>query len=405
MTLWLLLAFMTAIAVGAILWPLARTPKGVGAGNDVAVYRDQLDEIERDRASGAIGAAEAEAARTEVSRRLIAAADAAAAEAAQPHGQPVWRRRIAGLAALFLVPVAATLLYLRLGSPELPSQPLAERLARVHAGVPMQGAPTQGAQGQSMEALVARVEAYLEKNPDDGRGWEVIAPVYMRNGDFDAAVKARANALRLLGPTAEREADHGETIVAAASGVVTAEARAAFERAIRLDAKNVSARYYLGLAAEQDGRKADAIAAWQALLADAPPDATWPDFVKRNIARAEGRPVAEAPVAAPEPPRTTADVAKALGMTPPAAQPQAPQPQADPGQDEMVRGMVSRLAERLKQDGSDVDGWIRLVRSYVVLGDAAKARAAMADARAALGGDSEKLRKLDAGVKDLGLEG
>jgi cytochrome c-type biogenesis protein CcmH len=406
MTLWLLLAFMTAVAVAAILWPLARTPKNVGAGNDVAVYRDQLDEIERDRASGAIGAAEAEAARTEVSRRLIAAADAAAAEAVKAHGQPVWRRRLAGLAALFLVPVAATLLYLRLGSPELPSQPLAERLARVHAGV-----PAQGAQGQSMEMLIARVEAYLEKSPDDGRGWEVIAPVYMRNGDFDAAVRARANALRLLGPTAEREADHGETLVAAANGVVTAEARAAFERAIKLDTKNVSARYYLGLSAEQDGRKADAVAAWQALLADAPPDAAWPDFVKRSIARAEGRPVADAPAEVPEPPRTTADVAKALGMTPPAgpqvsaAPPQSAQPQAEPGQDEMIRGMVSRLADRLKQDGSDVDGWIRLVRSYVVLGDAAKARAAMADARAALGSDAEKLRKLDAGVKDLGLEG
>jgi cytochrome c-type biogenesis protein CcmH len=403
MTLWLLLAFMTAIAVAAILWPLARAPRAASAGNDVAVYRDQLDELERDRASGAIGTAEAEAARTEVSRRLIAAADAAAAEAARAEARPIWQRRVAALAALFLVPVGATLIYVRLGSPELPSQPLAERLARVHAGVPV-GDKSQGNPGQSMEALIARVEAYLEKNPDDGRGWEVIAPVYMRNGDFDAAVKARGNALRLLGPTADREADYAETVVAAANGVVTAEARAGFERAFKLDPKNVSARYYLGLAAEQDGRKTDAIAAWQALIADAPAEADWPDFVRRSIARAEGR--ADTP--APERPRTTTDVAAALGMSPPAGAPAATpvaQPQADAAQDDMIRGMVARLADRLKQDGSDVDGWIRLVRSYVVMGDAAKARAAIADARAALGSDADKLKKLDAGVKDLGLEG
>jgi cytochrome c-type biogenesis protein CcmH len=409
MTLWLLLAFMTAVAVAAILWPLAKRPKPVAAGNDVAVYRDQLDEIERDRASGAIGAAEAEAARIEVSRRLLAAADAAAAETVS--AQPAGYRRLAGILALVLVPVGASALYLQIGSPELPGQPLSERLARVHAGVPMQGGSAQGnaqgnAQGQSLEALIARVESYLDKNPDDGRGWEVIAPVYMRSGNYEAAAKARGNALRLLGSNAEREADYGETLVAAANGVVTAEAHAAFDRAIKLDPKNVSARFYLGLAAEQDGRKADAVAAWTALLADAPPEAGWTEFVRRSIARAEGRPEDEA--ATSEPRTTTADVAKAIGMAPETTAPAAPSPsapQAKAGEDDMIRGMVSRLADRLKQDGSDVDGWIRLVRSYVVLGDADKARAAITDARAALGGDTDKLRRLDNGVKELGLGG
>lgn len=402
MTLWLLLAFMTAVAVAAILWPLARRPKPVAGGNDVAVYRDQLEEIERDRANGAIGAPEAEAARIEVSRRLLAAADAAAAESAAT--QPAGYRRLAGILALILVPVGASALYLQLGSPELPGQPLSDRLASVHAGVPMQGNAQGNSQGQSLEALIARVEAYLEKNPDDGRGWEVIAPVYMRSGNYEAAAKARGNALRLLGSTAEREADFGETMVAAANGVVTAEAHAAFDRAIRLDAKNVSARFYLGLAAEQDGRKADAVAAWTALLADATPEAGWTEFVRRSIARAEGRPEDEAAKSEPQRSTTTADVAKALGMAPEAAA-AAPAPQAKAGEDDMIRGMVSRLADRLKQDGSDVDGWIRLVRSYVVLGDADKARAAITDARAALGNDSEKLRRLDDGVKELGLEG
>lgn len=409
MAIWFLFLFMTAIAIAAVLWPLSRKPKiGVG-GNDVAVYRDQLDEIERDRALGAIGAAEAEAARTEVSRRLIAAADASsAASPVTAAGGPMWRRRLVGLATLVLVPLGAASLYLVLGSPDLPNQPLAERLAKVHAGVPMPGSgqsPGQP-QGQSIEALVARVEAYLEKNPEDGRGWEVIAPVYMRTGNYDAAVKARANALRLLGPTADREADHGEALVAAADGTVTVEAKEAFERAIKLDPKNVSARFYIGLAAQQDGHADDAISRWQALLADAPPDATWTGAVRRAIAGAQGKPdagQATAQKSAGEGRTSTADVASAIGVTPSA--PQAQPDAAEEPQKDMIRGMVARLAERLKHDGSDVDGWLRLVRSYVVLGDPGKARAAAADARQALSADPEKLRQLDAGVKELGVEG
>jgi cytochrome c-type biogenesis protein CcmH len=100
--------------------------------------------------------------------------------------------------------------------------------------------------------LIAQVEDHLSSHPDDGRGWEVIAPVYLRLGRFDDAVKARRNALKLSGTTAERESALGEALVFAANGVVTAEAKAAFERAIALDANGVQARYCLDLAAEQD---------------------------------------------------------------------------------------------------------------------------------------------------------
>ncbi len=71
----------------------------------------------------------------------------------------------------------------------------------------------------------------------------------------------------------------------------------------------------------------------------------------------------------------------------------------------MIRGMVERLAERLHRDGSDVEGWLRLVRSYVVLGERDKARAAAAEARRALASAPDKLRRIDELVKGLGLEG
>jgi len=251
MTLWFAVALMTVAAIFAVLWPLARPAGRFRSGSDVEVYRDQLDEIERDRAAGLIADKEAAAAQVEVSRRLIAAADAQT-PAGVPAASAAWRRRMVAIAALVALPFGVGGFYLALGSPTLPDQPLAPRLAAARGT-------------QSVDGLIAQVETHLERNPDDGRGWEVIAPIYARLGRFEDAVKARRNALRLNGETAEREAALGEAMVFAANGVVTTEAKATFEKAVALDAGEVQARYFLGLAAEQDGNRAQAAATWRAL--------------------------------------------------------------------------------------------------------------------------------------------
>jgi cytochrome c-type biogenesis protein CcmH len=383
MSIWLFVALMTAAATLAALWPLLRKPdKNVPVGgNDLAVYRDQLQEIERDCETGLIGASEAQAARVELSRRLIAAADAAGprepAQDRKPKGKAAriaaearraaepQRRRLAAAVTLLVLPIGAAGLYLALGSPGLPDQPLAGRIAVA--------APNSG---EAAAEALARVEAHLEQNPEDGRGWEVIAPVYMRLGRYDDAVRARGNALRLLGATAARQADFGEALVAAANGVVTTEAKAAFDAAIRMDPADVSARYYQGLAAEQDGNQAEAARLWRRLLADAPEAAAWAAAVKRALSRVD-----------PSAAQATSGAKDA-----------APGADAASGQDVMIRAMVERLAERLQQDGSDVEGWVRLVRAYTVLKDADHARAAVAHARAALASDPDKIRRLDEGL-------
>src|SRR6476620_4439599 len=109
MTLWFLLAIMTAGAVFAVLWPVGRRPAAVSVGHDVRVYRDQLDEITRDQAAGRIGETEAEAARIEVSRRLLAADEH---ETAAPLSSPPPRRRMVALIAIILLPLASAALYL-----------------------------------------------------------------------------------------------------------------------------------------------------------------------------------------------------------------------------------------------------------------------------------------------------
>jgi cytochrome c-type biogenesis protein CcmH len=363
MMLWFALALMTGAAMAAIAWPLTRQARTLRSGSDVAVYRDQLEEVRRDQAAGRIGDSEAEAAQVEVSRRLLAAADAEAAQAAATPA-PGSQRRAVALAALLVVSFGSAGTYLSLGSPMLPGQPLASR-----------------DQSQSMDAMIAQVEGHLARNPNDGRGWEVIAPVYLRLGRVEDAIKARRKALALSGETSERQAGLGEALVAASDGKITPEARKSFARAVELDGGNIKARYFMGVAAEQDGQPAAAVEIWRAMLAGAPADAPWAEFIRQEVTRVSGAPGPSAE-----------DVAAASQL--------APDQQMG-----MIRSMVARLADRLHQDGSDIQGWLRLVRAYMVLGDRDKALAAVGDARRALASEPEKLQQIDELVKGLGLEG
>jgi len=366
MTLLLIFAAMTAAAVGAVIWPLTRKRDRDRSGSDVMVYRDQLDEIERDLATGLIGKSEAEAARVEISRRLIAAEESS--RTTLPVSSPASgrRQRIAAAVALLALPVLAGGLYLWLGSPQL-------------ASAQQERAP-QAAQA-NVQGLISQVEGYLQRNPQDGRGWEIVAPVYMQLSRYSDAVRAWRNALQLLGESAERDANLGESLTAEANGVVTAEAKAAFVRAANLDHTLVTARYYLGLAAEQDGDRAKAAKIWRDLIAEAPAGAEWVPEVRKALARVDG----------------SSGVPPAAAEGPIAAAPNAPNEQ----QSAMIKGMVERLAARLKQDGSDAEGWARLVRSYRVLDEPDKALAAMADARQALAADPGKLEQFNRSVEEV----
>jgi cytochrome c-type biogenesis protein CcmH len=257
---------------------------------------------------------------------------------------------------------------MKLGSPGMPAVLPADRAA----------AP---ASTESLDRLVTQVESHLEKNPEDGRGWEVLSPVLVRLGRYPDAIRAMRNSIRLNGATASRHADLGEALMMMANGVVTAEAKTEFEQALKLDTDELKARYFTGVAAEQDGRTKDAADIWRAMLAKAPEDAPWRPLLQRALARIEGVP-------AP----SEEQLAAAAGAT-------------DAERSEMVRGMVDRLAMRLKQDGSDVDGWLRLVRAYMVMGDRDRALASVKDARQALAQDGARLHKLNEGLKSIGIGG
>ncbi|MEW6254967.1 MAG: c-type cytochrome biogenesis protein CcmI [Pseudomonadota bacterium] len=363
-------ALMTALAVMAVLWPLSRRRDLRAAREaDLAVYKDQLAELERDSASGRLTGEQAEAARVEVARRMIAAADGVG----EPVSASPRRRRIAAVVALVLIPAVGAGLYLKLGAPNVPDMPLSARLS----------APPDGS---DVAILVRRVEDHLAANPNDGRGYELLAPVYLKLGRMDDAVRAYAQAIRLLGPTADRQAALGEALVVRDEGLVGQDAVRAFQAAAALDPAAPKARYFLGLAAEQDGRSQDAAMIFRQMEADAPPNAPWLPMVRAALARNGGAP-SVAPAPAPGP--GAADVAAAAQLS---------------GADRsaMIQGMVDRLQARLNAEPKDLDGWLRLARAWRVLGDEAKMRAALDQARATFAGDAEATARIDAAQKDLG---
>lgn len=369
--IWIVFAAMTAAVLAALLLPALRSgPTADGAdrnahdrnAHDRAVFRDQLAELERDAARGMIGAAEAEAARNEISRRLIAVAGA------QPEAGPGVPTRTVAVVVAVLVPLLAIPLYLKEGSPQLPDVPLAERLAEAEdAG--------------DFDALIVKVERHLAQNPDDLEGWKVLAPAYRRAQRWDDLVAAERSILRLSPPSAAALADYGEALVLAGEGMVSAEAHAQFKKALALDATLPKARFYDALALKQEGRTDEARAAFEAFLKDTPPDAAW-----RPMLTAELQDMTARPPALDQ--KTMQDAAAMSGED----------------QQAMIRSMVDGLEERLKTNPDDLPGWLRLIRARSVLGDTDKARLAYETALRQYSGNEDALAQLASLGRDLNIQ-
>lgn len=384
MLLWIAFALLTAAVLGAVLAPLARAqrPEDAEPGAEegtLAVYRHQLDEVEAERARGLLDDAEAEGAKLEISRRLLASATRGEAASDVPDAAaralPPSRHATLALATALAVPALALALYLSHGSPGMPSMPYAQR--------------TDPAVDQAALArLIAQVEAGLREHPEQGKGWDAIAPVYLKLGRFREAANAYANAARLNGETVALLAGRAEAAVLASDGIVTEEARAAYEKIVKLEPKRVEPRFWLALAKEQDGRFTEALGDYKALLAEAPADAPYRSALDFRVVAVTARIAAIAGGASSGP--TEADVAEAAKL--------APEQRA-----EMVAGMVQGLAQRLKSNGRDLVGWLRLVNAYVVLERRDDARAALAEARRNFDGDAGALAELSKLATSLGI--
>ncbi len=265
--LWLIFVLMTCAAVLSTLLPLTRADARRDKPRSyLALYRRMLSEIDHDVDCGLIQPADGSVMKAEASRRLLSLQ----AEAMEKHEGSKRTRTVAATIICLLVPTLALLLYMRLGRHDLPDQPLAERIATIPGH-------------KDTTRRIAELEAHIRAHPSDGRAYEMIAPFYQRERRFKDAVTALEAALKLSGTTSSRYASLGEAKVVAAQGDVPPEAIKDFEMALRLEPKDILARYYLGVAAAQAGDDAKARKIWLALLADAPKGADWAHQVEDDL--------------------------------------------------------------------------------------------------------------------------
>jgi cytochrome c-type biogenesis protein CcmH len=381
LSFWILAAILSVITVLAVARPLLRRGEAVAeqstprAAADVAVYRERIAEIEAELVRGLISAQEAEAARIEIARRLLASSSAEAQpdkSVATASSSDRTSSERAFMIVACAIPAIALGFYTYLGSPALPGRPVAERLAK---------APGPGA---DVEELIARVEARLRADPRDGQGWDVLAPVYLRLERYQEAADAFQRAIDTLGETTRRLSGLAESNVLANDGIVTETARKAYKRILEFEPGRPDAQFGLALAKEQEGDLDEAEAAYRQLAQETPPQAPWRAFLLERLEAIEER-----RGGSPKPDEPAAEAIAGL-------------PEAQRRQ--VIQQMVEGLAERLKVNGRDLDGWQKLVRSWTVLGDKDKAEAALLDARKALSGDDKALSELDALAKGLGLK-
>ncbi len=360
--LWIAFALTTAAVIYALLRPVLRGQTNSATGHDpeLDLYKSQLKEIEADRSRGLISDDDAQAASLEVSRKILKHAKQSAATGSAQDARLDARRIFAGVA--LIVTATSLTLYLLVGSPHLPAQPLQARL-----NAPLD--PT------NIEAMVARVEARLRQFPDDGNGWNVIAPVYLRQQRFADAQEAYRKAILLLGESPERLSGFGEAATLANNGVVTPGAKLAFEKALALKPDLVMARFWLSVAAEEAGNLKAARAGYAYLLTLELRD-DWRRGVEEKIAQLD---------------------AKIAGSG-------APGSPASPDQTAMIEGMVAQLAARLDKNGGELSEWQKLLRAYSVLGRQEEALAALRKARAAYADDKAALKQLDDFAAELGLK-
>jgi cytochrome c-type biogenesis protein CcmH len=344
---WIAAAGLSAVVAALMLRAASRASAAMGDDASLAVHRRQLSEIDDLAARGLLADAELKGARAEAGRRLIAAADR---QAPWPPANPKLRPLVLALAAA--APLLAFGVYGLVGGLGMADQPFLKRVAEWRRTDLTQLEP---------QKVAAVLEQIAIQRPTDPEPLKNLAMVRMMAGDATGASQALRRAVILAPARADLWAGLGETFVADGQGEIGTDARKAFAEALKRDPKNVSARYHQGLARIADGDVQGGLADWKALLADLPPDDPRRMGFGHQIAQVQadgGLRASAAPTGQPAEAGQGADV------------------------QDMIQGMVAGLAARLEANPDDPDGWIKLVRAYAVLGDAARRDAALAKAQA-----------------------
>jgi len=358
MIFWIIAALMTVGAAATLALPLLRQQTHAldVAEYDMEVYRDQLAELEREHGRDVISDEEMEAARTEIARRMLAA-DMRRQKQESPGLLGASRAGMSILAAAMAIAMSAggVLLYLYVGSPGTPDMPLAQRTDLAIAGN----------EEEHVRKQIAEMARVAKANPGDANVWLRLANAYKSIEMYGEAVAAYRKAVALGPLDAEINGDFAETLVMAGQGTVTPEARTIFETILSATPGDPRPQFYLALGDYQAGRTREALDRWAALIAETPADAPWLGFVRENLAQAAkdlGLDVADVmpeplPARSGDGPQMTPEQrAEIESMTP-------------DERNAMIREMVEGLDAKLRDDPTNLEGWVRLIRARAMLGE------------------------------------
>lgn len=404
--LWLLMTLLLVGAAALLAWPFLRRPK-LADGASADIYKAQLAEIDREEAAGLMSTDDARMARTEIQRRLLAAAGASATLETP---DMTLTDRTAFIAVAASLAIGSAILYAVTGSPGAQgfSHP------PVMAGQMPQGMPIASAAGGNggqmsgvppVDEMIANLEARLTSQPNDVEGWRMLGWSKFRTDDYAGAAAAYAKAAALAPNDSETQSAWGEAIARAAGGLVTDEAARVLEAALKTDPQDARARFLLGLRKEQNGQPARALDDWIAMLDTAPADAPWFDEVRGRaleLSKSSGIDISK------RLPAARGGAGDTIPLSPDAARPAGPtaQQMADAeamtpqARQAMIDGMVSRLEARLRDNPNDLDGWLKLIRSHRVLGQTDAAARALADGKIQFAKDRAAQLKLDAAMTE-----
>ena len=357
----------TGFIVRSILQP--QTIDISAASKDLALYKDQLREVDSDLARGVLSETESESARLEISRRILAADKRAQMETLANPAPSIVNKLLAAFVILTVL-TGSLGIYANLGEPNLPDRPLVARLAAAQEAR-AQRLSQEDAEVQVPDEkinipedylkLVKKLREAIKKRPNDEQGLRLLALHEFRIGKYRAARKAHTRIMKVVGDkvTAKDYIDFAEVMIFATNGYVSPEAEITLSQALKLKPNDGRTRYYSGLAMAQNGRADVAYRLWEGLLKEGPQDAAWIPLIKSQIddvARLAGINMSNQPLPGP----TTDQINAASEMT-------------KEDRKKMIRGMVAGLGERLATNGGTMNEWARLIRALGVLGETARA--------------------------------
>ncbi len=469
MLFWTVLATCALIAGFWIGWPFlrARSVDLTSGDGTISIYRDQIDEVERDHAAGLINTAECDAARAEIERRALHAARTL------DQGMAISRRTplVAGTVVASVV-VLAIGGYMWMGAPNAPDLPLAER---------QQEKLLQMAEAGDITSRINLLIQRTAEDPESFEDWWMLARSYSAVSDHASAADAYRHAAGLAGDRPAVLSAYAEAMTLANGNKVPGAARLIFEQLAR-DSADPRARYYVALARAQAQDFEGALAGWTALAQASAPDAPWMPLVRRDIvnmarflqqdvtaylpdaspteiaasggesllpptdqiatleaqlaeepkdykawialalARARGgdqdaaaEALAEARqhyTAAPFVLQKITEAEQALGLDLVASERRGPDAEdiaaaaemTQAERDDMIAGMVAGLAARLEEHPTDPDGWVMLIRSYATLGEDNKATEAYRKSQTVFQDNIAALNTISAGTTGLVLK-